>query len=112
MASPHTLPYDLVSSACEAAGVDPDLDLRTDYNGRAMMGDTCWGVVLTDGSRLGVFAAELMVAAIDEFGVSREDPGEDAELSTRPVREMLAAARLDQMGTGVIVYFPGWQLAD
>jgi hypothetical protein len=108
MASPRNLPYELVSSACEAAGIEPDTDLRTRYSGRAMMGDICWGVVLANGSRLGVFAAELMVAAAYEYGTAAED----VDTTTRSVREMLATARLDQMGTAVIVYFPGWQLAD
>lgn len=79
-------------------------ELRTDYSGRSMYGRTCPGVVV-DCS-----AVRLMVALtgvlVREAVVKDEDTEEAIELAEQLAEDMST----DNMGLGMIVYWPSWKL--
>lgn len=81
-----------VVMAADMAGIDIDGDLRREYSGRGMYGDTCFGIVC-GGREYGTFVAELA--------------GDDPELA----RELADAVKTDDMGLSTIYYWPGYQLA-
>jgi hypothetical protein len=78
----------------EQAAADHGCDLRTDYSGRFMYGAKC--VALTGDS------AKDVTKALMQF--SQDEP----DLAT----ELADAWTQDQMGRGVVVYFPGFQPDD
>jgi hypothetical protein len=74
----------------EQAAADHGCDLRTDYDGRGMHGKTCIG--------LAADSVPDVVKALVQFAAS------DPDLAS----ELLNSWSLDDMGKGVIVYFPGF----
>jgi hypothetical protein len=77
--------------ALEQAGTDHGCDLRMDYSGRFMSGENC--LALTGDSARDVTRA-LMQSARG-----------NADLAA----QLVDAWQQDQMGPGVVVYFPGFQ---
>lgn len=73
-------------------------DIHPDYSGRFMYGETCLAVAADSGIRLSLIAYEL--------GVMDAQEDDDAG------RQLLRSARVDSLGRGLILYFPGWQLQE
>lgn len=78
-----------------------DIDIRTDYSGRAMYGKTCLGIV-TDMSGWGL-AAEVR-NALEYTSWAEEEDFLDYILTHEP--------RTDSMGRGTIYYWPGVQVIE
>ena len=78
----------------ESAGAD----IRTDYSGRAMFGDTCIGFDVENTSDALQIIAEATLHADKAYN------GEDFVKTLRGVRT-------DSMGRGMIYYFPNMQTA-
>jgi hypothetical protein len=95
MRTKTTIHRDLLEDALDDSANDWDYgDIRDEYSGRGMYGDTCLGLVFRRYKD--TFAFFVSVAALDE-----------------PLARVLAAkACWDSMGRDVIVYFPGVQLED
>lgn len=70
-------------------------DVHLTYSGRGMYGDTCYG-----------FSGD--VARI--IGDLLQDIADMPDL-IRQFGEMLSVSRRDNMGLGMIIYFPGWSIA-
>lgn len=86
-----TITRDQANELVQALDLEQD-DLRTDYSGRGMYGDECFGLIID--------VPDLIV------GVAMRDVfGEDAW-------DIARAARTDSMGRSTIVYFPGWKVED
>lgn len=68
---------------------DPTAELRTDYSGRVMYGETCLGFVVSNPSI-------VRTAIALGLGDSDLDP-----------MALMVSSRQDAMGREVIVYFPG-----
>lgn len=73
------------------------------YSGRFMYGAECVGVTLKAGEDL-AFGAELADAAAEELG---QDLDQCLEVINE-VSIVMGEARVDDMGRGVIVYFPAF----
>lgn len=77
-----------------------DVDLRPDYSGRAMYGDTCLAIVTDDMQGLVKFVIGLVSA------VNVGDP-DVAERVSALVDELEAGGlRQDNMGRGFVLYWP------
>lgn len=73
-------------------------DIHPEYSGRFMYGETCLAVAADSGIGLSLIAYEL--------GVMDAEEGDDVG------RQLLRSARVDSLGRGLILYFPGWQLEE
>jgi len=99
------IPRHLIEGALGEAEYD---EIREDYSGRGMYGGSCFGVVLRSARELNIFI----------FGLGYES--RDLEDSDSPEHQALAdnlhrmarVAQTDSMGSGIIVYFPGYTLCD
>lgn len=80
-------------------------EVRTDYSGRSMYGDTCPAIVFDWTS---VNLAELGVAILEEFVYWAEDDEKDEAIEK--AKSMAKMARTDSMGFGTVVYFPDLDL--
>lgn len=88
----------------------PEVAAYEDYSGRAMFGETCFGVV-HDGAGLSLGLGLLQL-------VEEADPIQVQALALKLgvsepreiVERLLADACGDQMGLSSITYFPGWEL--
>lgn len=87
-----------IVDVCQLVGIDADI--TTDYSGRGMNGDSCFGVTMPPHS-VNAFLVALG-ALLAENSIDR---GEDALDATVALGR---AARTDQMGYYTIVYFPGY----
>lgn len=87
-----------LADAVEAAtGVELDYSniyIRTDYIGRGMLGNTCVAVELPNPGDMLPFMAQLGATL-----------GADEELLEQ-LDDLAACVQQDQLGTGVVVYFP------
>ena len=72
---------------------EANVEIRADYSGRGMYGDSCFGVVVASVSE---FVKFLLIVAED-----------DQELAW----ELASHAKEDSMGYSTIYYFPGYQIA-
>lgn len=82
----------------DAFGTDVDADnFRPNYSGRAMYGQTCIGFVLN--SRMEV----MQLGAAMALGFGSDVPF---------IINLLTEVRTDDMGLGIIVYFPNVQLEE
>lgn len=81
--------------ALDALG--PEGKLHESYSGRAMYGDTCFGVV---GSRAECFV--FLAGLANAFVMNEGDPEAAIELAE--------VAQMDNMGLDLIMYFPGWTI--
>jgi hypothetical protein len=81
----------VIDTVCDIANLERDA-VYTEYSGRGMHGQTCFGVVMAPGE-VARFRAVLS-AVTPHIGLSWAD------------------AAIDSLGLDAIVYFPGWWLAD
>lgn len=79
----------------ELMGLLDEVDVRTDYSGRGMYGETCLGLVVDKPDILVGLALGQVLDQIDA------DPF-----------EVVSRARTDNMGRSTIIYFPGVTLAE
>lgn len=79
----------------ELVGLLDEVTIRNDYSGRAMYGETCFGIV-TDQTDMVVGMA--LGGALNVFDIDPYD--------------VVCRARSDNMGYDRIVYFPGFRLAE
>lgn len=87
------LSRDLVDTALGNAGLDVEaVNVRGDYSGRGMLGRTCFGVDFDSLGDSFAFIAAL-VAEMERTGLD--------------VFELLRTTSTDDMGRGMILYFPG-----
>lgn len=70
-------------------------NVRNDYSGRCMYGDRCFAID-GDGS-LGSFAGQLFIAVAE------------GDLDPYELSDMFETTRQDNMGLGMVYYFPGWK---
>jgi hypothetical protein len=71
-------------------------EVRRDYSGRGMLGQTCVGVVTDAPTEVGV---RLVGAALDDFI-------EEPDLIVAEVARVMHGARTDDMGKSTVVYWP------
>lgn len=98
-----TIKYSALADACYAAGLEPEEIIRTDYSSRWMFGETCFGLDVGDLSQALTVLVLLAMHAADDA-----DPYNSANVYQLP--ELASVGRWDNMGLGLIVYFPGWQV--
>lgn len=79
-----------------------DATITTDYSGRFMFGETCFGVTVDDGG-IAIGVALTLACRADS-----DDIQDAAQKAARIAR----TARTDSMGRSTIIYFPGWTLAE
>lgn len=92
------LSRDVVVVTMEDVGMDPDTDLRENYSGRAMYGETTFGLIVSSDNSFFVFLVELAKAE---------------GLNGDTAQELAQRARSDNMGkNSSIFYFPGVELSD
>lgn len=85
------LDRDQILEAMQTADLWED-DLYEGYSGRAMYGETCFGVVCDSPGKFALFCAAL--------GSSADD------------WDFVNSVRTDSMGLSTIYYFPGYELGD
>lgn len=102
----------ILQQLCE----DSDLDVQR-YSGRGMFGRDCLGIV-TDLS-IGVFFAHILSAVVDMGVGTRDevaDEDDDVDTSDADALTELAEAfegmRQDNMGRGMVYYFPQIQYVE
>ena len=83
-----------------------DMDIRPDYSGRGMYGDTCFGIVHSDSESMVALAIVDALFTVDEMTLAGP-----AEVLMQ-AQQILRTTRNDSMGRSAITYFPGWQLPD
>lgn len=93
-----------------------EIELRDDYSGRGMYGDSCWGVV-GDERNLNQFETNLAKAATLEVYKNHNssdypDPEEVLDLFAEKLGEVQAHRREDSMGMSRIYYYPKIELVD
>lgn len=86
------IPVGYIQEALDVAGIE-DAKLR-DYSGRFMYGETCLGIVFDHALAPLSFMTALGLVQEYTQGFNALD--------------LARAARMDEMGKGVVVYFPGW----
>lgn len=93
----------LINDALDRAGVETD-DIRNDYSGRGMYGDSCASITFNNYPEIAVFTFHLALVAEEQ---DTEDGTDWADRAASFVRCM----RTDTMGLGVVAYFPRWHIA-
>ena len=88
-----TIPHDKIDDILDEA--DVEADVRENYSGRGMYGDTCFGLTVDRESEMFKF----FVAAGHILDM------EDA-------MTLASSAHSDNMGRSIIFYFPGVKLSD
>ncbi|WP_030248020.1 hypothetical protein [Streptomyces sp. NRRL S-455] len=89
---------DIVNAAETAEVWDDDYEIREAYSGRYMGSRTCLAVTLPSASKLTEFMVALAVQ------LTENDRADDALSLAR-------MTRTDSMGTGIVAYWPGVELA-
>jgi len=96
----RTYPIDAIEEA-----YDGD-DLRGDgYSGRGMYGKTCAALGFDS-----IPDAFVFFALLGEYTAAGDAAGMDDDASAQ-LFDLVKAAYTDGMGTGIVVYFPGWVFA-
>lgn len=110
----NTYPRQLMITALENAGEEPETAIREDYSGRAMYGQTCFGLTLNRDSDLAKLAVELgrQAAFVAEEAREADESSPDVDELFDNLGALFDNMRSDSMGRGAIFYFPGWTLAD
>lgn len=89
-----------------------DVRLLKGYSGRGMYGKTCIGITGSNGECRAVLAAAAAEAAFDsqtvQLGSSREETNE----YLRQMLELFMNYHSDNMGLGVVLYWPSQQAMD
>lgn len=91
-----------VETMIDAAGID--YEIRDDYSGRGMYGDSCFGVVVEPSDEGRVLYAIGYAAGYCDADYDSDDETDWDGLAR--------SARTDSMGLSMILYFPGWTLTD
>jgi len=97
-----TISRELIENALNDAGVDYN-DVNDTYSGRSMYGDTCLSFTIM-GKRIQRSLCQFFVWLTNDL---TEDP-DGMEMAHRLAGDVCT----DDMGLDMIVYFPGWKLAD
>lgn len=84
-----------------------EANIYTGYSGRAMYGKRCDGIVVKSFGDAFLFFLALGQVASHEMEELPLDGDEFDELEDAVI-EMTQTARTDNLGSDVIVYFPGW----
>lgn len=85
----------MIELICE----DKEIELKTDYSGRGMFGEECFGIV-GDAKTLAMFFIELTSYLLED--------GDDAQLAY----ELSTNLKTDNIGNDCIYYFPNRQWND
>lgn len=94
----RTYPLDEITGAFD--GIEGEI--RPDgYSGRGMYGQTCAAITLR-----GADDAFSFFIRLGYYG--REDI---MDFDYSPLSDLMNASRTDGMGTGIVIYFPGWTFA-
>lgn len=103
----------LTKATVDTAVWEVGVELRDDYSGRGMYGDSCWGVV-GETDELQNFEAELAKAAtLEEVGSTNDQNAEDVlETFMDKLAELRKYRREDSMGMSRIYYYPQIELVD
>lgn len=107
-----TVDGNTVLAAAQACGLEPQ-DVTTSYSGRYMYGAECLAVYLPSGTNLHrQFMVELTAALVRDAlaAASHDSVDSDVELALDTAVRMAKAARTDQMGHDMVLYFPDWNL--
>jgi len=91
-----------IEQAMELAGIDLE-QLRNDYSGRDMYGETCMAITmdsLSDLAQFLVFLTGMLVAD------TIEDEYPDVYEVIEPARELAHKLHTDSMGRSLVVYWP------
>jgi hypothetical protein len=98
--------YQVISDALDARGIN-GYSISNDYSGRGMYGDSCFGITFEDGLRAAfVFFAEL------GYSVGEQQTYDEPDIEADFADKLASAARYDQMGLSVILYFPRYTLVN
>jgi hypothetical protein len=97
-----------IEQAMELAGIDLE-QLRTDYSGRGMYGETCMAITMDSLSDLAQFLVELTgMLVADTIG----DEYPDVDEVIDPARELTHKLHTDSMGRSLVAYWPTATLED
>lgn len=105
----------ITKATVDTAAYEAEVDVRDDYSGRGMYGETCWGVVgVTDS--LCQFENELAKAAtVEQYDGALEgsiDVESVLEVFSDKLTDIRRARREDSMGMDRIFYYPSIELVD
>ena len=96
----NTYPLDAIFDALgDEEGVRPD-----SYSGRGMYGKTCAAITFRELHESFRFFARLG----EQTAMDADDMDDTASAQ---LFKLVNASRTDSMGTGIVVYFPGWTFA-
>jgi hypothetical protein len=84
-----------------------DIRISVGYEGRAMYGKLCDGIIVKSFGDAFLFFLALGQVASHEMAEMPLDSDEFDELEENVI-EMTQQARTDNLGKDIIVYFPGW----
>lgn len=109
-----TISRQVLTEAIENLGLDPEDAIHAKYSGRGMYGAECFGVVGSGAEllALGTELASLLAEKAADEAVTPSEMLEAIQEDLGGYTQMLQAARMDNMANDIIVYFPGWTLAD
>ncbi|AFM10457.1 hypothetical protein PIS_068 [Saccharomonospora phage PIS 136] len=108
MTATITFTTDFLDQVCGLLNLDSD-NIRTDYSGRGMAGDTCLGIVVDDYTNATQVGAALMMLVLAE---KQDNDDFDALYDGDDLLEVLGRTRTDSMGLDQIVYWPDITVAD
>lgn len=120
-----TIDYKLVVNALADVNLEPrgeDYErgdsgfvlVRNDYSGRSMFGDRCFGIDFDDGRDAYAFIAAI-TSHLREYEEAFDNDGFPPEMEVpTPVDpiELALQTRTDNMGMGMIAYWPGYRLVN
>jgi hypothetical protein len=109
MTATITFTTDFLDQVCDTLNLDGD-NIRTDYSGRGMAGDTCLGIVVDDYTNATQVGAALMMLVLAEKQAADDDF--DILYDGDDLLEVLGRTRTDSMGLDQIVYWPNITVAD
>lgn len=89
-----------------------DVRLLKDYSGRGMFGKLCVGIVGSTGACREALAAAMALAAIDSRNVQMGSSREETDDYMLQMFELLMNYHSDNMGTGMVMYWPRIQAMD
>lgn len=106
---------EITKAAFDTAAWDTDLEIRDDYSGRGMYGESCWGVV-GELDSLRKFEVSLAKGQTAEQYKDAIDGSIDVEAVLDAFEEHLEdiqnRRRTDNMGMSYIWYYPSIELVD
>lgn len=106
----QTFNRQMMETALDNMGQDPEDSIREDYSGRGMYGRTCFGLTLDNDRQLPMLAIELARQAHEIDQDTNEI--EDMDSLLDQLTNLFDSMQSDSMGRGAIFYFPGWTLGN